>query len=125
MKIKIKNYPVFVGLGISEQERREKQEVLVTVEVNLQGNFQLLQSDSKVEETVDYVKILKTIDTVICSKSWTLVEAVVIELASKMIDQFSLVSSGIVKVVKPKLPGGIAKGAKISVSRTFERKDLF
>lgn len=117
--IEILEYPVYVKLGCFDVERLHGQQVLVSIKCWLRVE-QLSWASDSLGSTIDYGQILAKIDEDLSGKTFNLVETIVQRLGDVLIRDFQLVKKVRVLVEKKILPGGVAKGGRIRVERTFD-----
>ena len=120
MKIHIQQYPVFMRLGYYSMERLMGQEVLVSLDVEL-GNLYLEHAFDDLAYSIDYGKIIGTIEEVLLNRELKLVETAVASLGNALMNKFDGIQNLQVLIEKPILPDGLAKGAKLSISHSFKR----
>lgn len=122
MIIHLEALPVTVRLGYYAPEREIPQDVIADIKVYLQDNLSVGKKDD-IRLTVDYGRIIRVIDRALEDRSQEikLVETVVEKIGSAIMAEFVLVDKVEVKVLKQVLPQQLARGAKISVSKTFSR----
>ncbi|NRA45176.1 MAG: dihydroneopterin aldolase [Oligoflexales bacterium] len=121
MEIHIQQYPVFMRLGYYSMERLMGQEVLVSVDAEL-GDLYLEHADDDLGNSIDYGKIIGMIEQVLLNREIKLVETAVASLGNAMMHRFESIQCLRVLIEKPILPNGLGKGAKVSVSHSFDRK---
>lgn len=97
-RIFIKNLLLRCIIGVNEEERRDKQDVIINI--SLYGDFKKACSTDNFENAVDYRDITKKVIGLVEKSSFFLVEA----LAQKIADiclEFPLVEEVEVRVEKP------------------------
>ena len=120
LEIHIQQYPVFMRLGYYSMERLMGQEVLVSLDAEL-GDRYLDHVDDDLGHSVDYGKIISMVEEVLLNREVKLVETAVTSLGNALMSRFESIQQLRVLIEKPILPNGLAKGAKVSVSHSFER----
>lgn len=118
MVINISNYPVFMRLGYYPAERVCGQEVLVSAQIELAPE---IGSSDQLDTTVDYTEVLGLIDKILGNRKTKLIEHAVWQLGEALLTHLPLIFSATIRIEKPLIPNGIAKGAHISVQHTFHR----
>lgn len=68
-----------VRLGVPDEERAKKQEVLVSIEIIFLENSEMYQSDN-VEDSICYDSLIKDISRYLEDKSWKLLEKLTYDL---------------------------------------------
>lgn len=112
LTIEIEDYPVFVRIGWYESERKQGQEVLVSLKAQLSD----VTSADSLNETTDYSDILAAIDRVLLDREINLIETAVQTVADTVLENFSKIHAMQVTIEKQILPGSIAKGGRVKVS---------
>ncbi|MDD9952069.1 MAG: dihydroneopterin aldolase [Zetaproteobacteria bacterium] len=118
MHIHIKGYPVFVKLGVFDTEQLYGQEIFVDLSLKLhQMESQLHEDDAP--PSLDYGAVLRAVDACLQGKSFKLIETALYMLGKDFRTRFPQILSAQYSIHKPVLPGGIDKGAHVSISAEF------
>ena len=121
--IQIENYPVFMKIGCFKEEQLAGQDVLVSMTLDVGSMHQVGKMD-EVSHTVNYADVMTTVDHLLVNKSVALIEKAVLILGEGILASFPRVSSTEISITKNRIPGGITKGASVSVSESFSRENL-
>jgi dihydroneopterin aldolase len=121
-RIEIKCFPVFARIGCFDFEQAAGQEVLVDLNLDLAENNHSADFADEVSATVDYSEVLAVTDSVLTAQSYKLVETMVKRLGTELLSRFARVNSVDVRITKPRIPFGIARGATIAVQDIFQRE---
>jgi len=112
-KIIIKDLEIDCIVGVRKRERKEKQKILVTVEIFT--NIEKAAKSSNIKDTINYSSIIKNIKKLITGKKYLLLETMAEDIA-KMILRNKKVNEVKVLVKKPKaVPKG--KYAAVEIGR--------
>ena len=122
--IKITDYPVFVRIGCFESEKIAGQEVLVSLVIDVGPIGGAEQSSDDISATLDYGQVLPVVTHLVCNQAIKLIETVVTKIGRGLLQEFTLIQAVDATVEKRRIPGGLAKGASISVSEHFHRHEL-
>ncbi len=114
--INVEKIPCYCSIGIASEEKKMGQQLIVDVHLEIDST-KVSKSDS-VSDTVSYVDVYNIVQKVGQSKSFSVIESLVDELASNIL-QLPLLVSVKVKVYKPHVP---YKGFQGNVSVEVERK---
>jgi dihydroneopterin aldolase len=117
VRIHIQNYPVFLRVGYFPEERVRPQEVLISLKIDLPLK-QGWDHDS-LANTVDYGQVICALDTWLTGQEIPLLESVCCQTGRNLLAAFPGIARLWVKVQKPVIPGGLNKGAQISVAQAF------
>jgi len=98
-KIFLQHCSFDVLIGINEEERSEKQELVIDLELFLDTKEAAISED--LQKTANYLEAHRLIKQYLESKEHILVESVAEEIATLMLDNFSIGSVKI-KINKPK-----------------------
>jgi FolB domain-containing protein len=98
-KIIIEGAPFQSNVGVSEQERRRRQEIIVDLEVFLDLRDAGTRDD--LGATVSYVDIHEVAARTVAAKPYFLVEAIAEDLAANVLVSFQAVTGLVVRVTKP------------------------
>lgn len=104
-----------VRLGWSDEERSRKQ--LVTVNLKFRVQTSGVERSDELEDTLDYCKVLKLLETECAEKTWRLIEKMTADLADALLSQFAQVGSLEISVRK----NVFANTKGVSVTRFVER----
>jgi FolB domain-containing protein len=121
MRINIEKLPVNVCLGFYPEERRHKQTAFVSIAIHIDDHTGAGASD-QLAQTVDYAQVIQAVDRTLEGREFKLVEAVVERIGVTVMEEQPLVDQLDVKVVKTVLPRNCARGAEVSVSKSFKRR---
>lgn len=121
MMIKISRYPVFIHIGCSAAERLPGQDVYISLKATLSGYVEG-QLEDDVTATVDYAKMMATIDATLGGKEIKLVETVLERASLALMQAFPRIETLTLKVEKPVIPGNVNKGARIECQHTYHKK---
>lgn len=88
--VRIKKLLISTHIGVPEEERAEPQELCVSVKMVPQTSFEHLQDD--IEKTVDYYQVSLRIKELAAEKPRRLIETLVEEIATMILDEFSVKS---------------------------------
>ena len=122
MIIKIKKYPLFVRLGVFEEERIKGQDVLITLHIQLSPSSLKQISHDDLKGTVDYGEFLNHLTKQFHNIEIQLIEALVLEIGQDLLATYPRIESLRIEVEKPVIPGQINKGAEISVEHQMTRQ---
>lgn len=120
MQIIIKQYPVFMKLGVFKEERIMGQEVLVSIKVHVEMEHLSAMKDD-LSKTLDYGKLIAALDEFLEDKQFKLVETALETVGQGLLKTFSQISQLEVHIEKPLLPRGLGKGSKVSIAHSFKR----
>ena len=115
-KINIHDIPCYCSIGIAPEEKKMGQKLIV--DVYLEVDSTKISKTDNIADTVSYVDVYQIIQKVGQSKSFSVIEFLVEELASNIL-KLPLVLSAKVKVHKPHIPYKDFQG---NVSVEVERK---
>lgn len=118
-KIIIKEAHFMCNLGVPNEERKKKQEIIVDVELFLNAEKMALPffPSDDIKSTIDYSKAYNLIKQTVEGKEYRLIEAIAENLANKILDKFP-VKQALVRVKKPKaLAGRNVKYAAVEIIR--------
>ena len=126
MWIDIEKLPVNLRLGFYAEERQHLQTAFVTLRIHIADCRPDLSkytgsSRDDLSRTVDYAAVIRTVDQCLDAQEFCLVEAVVERIGIAVMETQPLCQRLDVKVVKTVLPRNCARGAEVSVSRSFVR----
>lgn len=116
-KIFIRDLLLKCVIGINSQERKEKQEVLINIE--LVCDIQKACQSDKIEETVNYRTIKKAIITLVEKSSFFLIEKLAEEIA-RLCLSYAHVFEARVTVDKP---GALRYAKSVAVEITRKKED--
>ena len=117
-KINIIDIPCYCSIGTASEEKKMGQKLIVDIAIEIDST-KVSKTDS-VSDTVSYVDIYDIVQKVGQSKSFSVIESLVEELASNIL-QLPLIILAKVKVYKPHIP---YKGFHGNVSIEVERRKL-
>jgi len=84
-KIIIKNAKFLCNVGVTEEERKEKQKIIVDVELY----FDMKDITDSIENTIDYSEVNKKIKELIEKKGYNLIETLAKEIADSVLKNFN------------------------------------
>lgn len=97
MKIAIQNIRCYAYHGVFPVEQKIGQ--WYAVDIELKGDFSEAVENDELEGTVDYAKVIQTVQEVMKTPQ-KLVEKVAGEIGKVLIERFSLVDKGLVRIKK-------------------------
>jgi dihydroneopterin aldolase len=97
-KIIIKNAKFKCNIGITDKERRKKQEILIDVELFF--NIKNTSSTNDIKNTIDYSKLHEAIRNIVEKKGYNLIETLAESIAKETLSDY-LIKKIIVRVKKP------------------------
>lgn len=113
----IKDARFLCNVGVSEEERKNRQEILIDMELHL--NLKKAAENDELKHTVDYSKVCSLVANLIEKKNYKLIEAVAWDAAGRVLKEF-YVKKVIVEVKKP---GALAHiNARYASARIERRK---
>ena len=119
-KIIIKEARFSCNIGVSQKERRKKQEIVVDAELFLDAK-KAAQTDD-IKYAVNYSEVYDLIKNIIGMKKYKLVESIAENIARGILNEFS-VQKVIVKVKKPKaLADRNVKYAAVEIIRKKQQR---
>jgi dihydroneopterin aldolase len=86
-------------VGVTEDERRRQQEIIVNLQAFIDTRGAGRHDD--LNATVSYVEIHEVASRIIAAKAYRLVEAIAEEVAAAILQGFAAVTGVIVRVAKP------------------------
>ena len=98
-KIFIENFKTFASIGVYEHEKKDKQEIIINLEIILKKNKNLILD--KLNNVSDYGQFRKIILNVIDVKHYNLLETLCEEIVKKII-KIDSVKKVKIKITKPK-----------------------
>jgi dihydroneopterin aldolase len=98
-KIIIEGASFQAHVGVSEEERRRRQEIIVSLQILIDLRSAGEQDD--IASTVSYVEIQELAADVISAKPYRLIETIAEDLAAAVLRGFAAVAGVIVRVAKP------------------------
>ncbi len=113
-KIVVKDARFLCNLGVSESERKDKQEILVDIEMFVK---KVANSDS-IDDTINYSDVVKKVKETVSGKEHNLIETIVGEIADVVLNNFD-VNRVKVRVKKP----NAIKEAKYAAVEIIRRRD--
>jgi 7,8-dihydroneopterin aldolase/epimerase/oxygenase len=96
-KIIIKNAKYLCNVGITKEERKGKQEIIIDIELY----FNIKDITDFIESTINYSEVNKKIKVVIGNKEYNLIETLANEIADSILKNFKVTKVNIT-VKKPK-----------------------
>ena len=107
----------FLGYhGCSEEERQQSQPFIVDAELYM--DLSKSGNSDNIDDTVDYVRIFKEIEKIVTGQPRNLIEAVAEDIATTLLEKFSLIDSVKLTIRKPKPPVVLPfSGAAVSIFR--------
>jgi dihydroneopterin aldolase/2-amino-4-hydroxy-6-hydroxymethyldihydropteridine diphosphokinase len=115
MIIKIKNLTTHMILGVYEFEKRQKQKVVVNLEIDFDEKDAAITDD--ISDTLNYHPICDKVTEILQEKPYQLIETVVQKIGDYIMD-FEIVNSCIVEIDKPEAP--IDNVESLSVTQHFK-----
>lgn len=97
-KILIPAIPLAARVGCSAEERREPQQILVDLEIDV-DTAQAAAADS-IDAAVDYVAVRAAVEEVAAAKAYSLIETIAERTAAKLLAAFRI-DAVLVRVRKP------------------------
>ncbi|MEK6920887.1 MAG: dihydroneopterin aldolase [Nanoarchaeota archaeon] len=97
-KIIIKNANFSVNIGVSEEERKKKQDIFI--DVLLYSNIQKPASTDNIEDTINYSRVCKCIREIFEAKEYRLIETVSEIIAKTLLSAFA-VNKVEIRIKKP------------------------
>jgi len=101
-KIRLKNCGFFARHGVFNEEEALGQRFFVDAELTVEGGSTLEEDDY--ENVVNYGDVFKVIERIITGKRRYLIEAVALEIAKDICEEFSAVTHSAITVRKPNAP---------------------
>lgn len=92
-EISIADLEVFYRIGVTDQERARPQRLLLTVD--LRFDFSSAASTDRLEETVDYAKVVERLLGFGQTRTWNLLEKLVADLAEAILRDYPVASVSI------------------------------
>ena len=103
--------------GCSEEERQHNQPFIVDAEFFL--DLSKAGNSDNLNDTVDYVAVFKTIESIIKGPSRNLIEALAEDITKTLLEKFSLIDSVKIVIHKPDPPVAFSfDGAAVSIYRS-------
>ena len=121
MEIEIINYPVSMRLGCFTSERIAPQDILISLCVFLDTDFDQDSKEYHLKDTLDYGNILAFIDNLLKDTHIELMEVCLNKIGSGLLSNFRGIRSATVSVEKPIIPHHINCGAQVRVKKLFKR----
>ena len=118
LTIKISNLKIKTIIGILEHEKKNAQELIIDAKIKFNGS-KAMQSD-KINDTIDYAQITKTIKEVCENSQSELLESLLAEILKKIM-QFNAIYKAKIKIYKPQALS--EHGAMVSI-KGEAKKDL-
>jgi dihydroneopterin aldolase len=87
--IRIIDLEVFSRIGVPEEERREPQRLLVSLEMQVHSIAEAAKSDD-IALTVDYYRVAERVKTLAGTGEWKLIETLAEELAADLLKEFQI-----------------------------------
>jgi dihydroneopterin aldolase len=85
-QIVIQDLEVFYRVGVPDQERAERQRLLLTIE--LERDFTLAAKTDDLAKTIDYHQLSRRLLGYGDGRSWKLIETLAVELAAMILREF-------------------------------------
>jgi len=82
MKIKLNNITLFGYHGIYDKEAKEGQNFVISASIKLKKKY--INSDS-IDDTVDYVKVIQTIESVFEKKRYKLIDSLATDIINEIL----------------------------------------
>lgn len=104
---------VFGHHGVHQEERDAGQDFLFDIDLEVGDRG----ASDQIEDAVDYVSVARTVREVSAARTYSLLEALAIDVADEMRARFG-VERATVRVTKPAvMPAGLEGSASVTVSR--------
>ena len=116
MEIKIKNLRVKTIIGVNDWERETKQEVLINLNIEFDGD-RAVRSD-RIEDTINYRTVTKRIIEEVEKSNFFLLEKLADRIIRTVADEANVVSA----TVEVDKPGALRHADSVSVRRTSRPK---
>jgi dihydroneopterin aldolase len=111
--VELRALRVFGHHGVHEHEKRDGQEFLFDVDLAVGDRG----SSDRLEDTVDYSALARTVQELSDARSYDLLEALATAIADELLQRFGA-ERVLVRVTKPGVrPGGLEGVAGVSVSK--------
>lgn len=98
-KIIIEGASFQARVGVSDEERRRRQEIVVNLQAFVDTRGAGRQDD--LDASVSYVEIHEVAARIISAKPYRLIEAIAEDVAAAILQSFAAVSGVVVRVAKP------------------------
>ena len=118
--MKIANYPVYMRLGVFQEEHR--QEILCLISINI--NYPMSNDQDQLAHTLDYGKVITLIDDLYKNTKYSLIESAIDSLAKKLVHNFAMIHTLEIEICKTKLPGNLAKTGQVSIARHYTQESF-
>jgi dihydroneopterin aldolase len=113
--ITLRNCAFFARHGVYSEEEALGQRFFVDAVLVVEGGQSLVNDD--LNGTVDYGKAFKTIESVVMGKRMYLIEALALEIASSLCQQFSIIKNAEITIRKPNAPvQGVLDNVEVTVA---------
>ena len=120
MVIEIENYKIPIKIGHFTEEQAFFRPVFFSIKATL--NKQTVNEHDELEETLDYIQLLDSLNHYFSKKKIKLLETVVFKTGHLLLERFPIIETLDVTVKKSFLSTPVTKGATISLSHCFQRK---
>lgn len=97
-KIIIKNACFLCNAGVSQEERRKKQEIFIDIELFL--DIKKVSQTDDINKAINYSTIHNSIKNLIENKEYKLIEAIAEDIAKNILENFAI-SEVLVRIKKP------------------------
>ncbi|MDB6052601.1 MAG: folB [Verrucomicrobiales bacterium] len=87
-KIQIENLEVFYRVGVPDEERRNAQRLLLSVEIH--HDFAKAAQSDDLEQTVNYFAVCQRLLGLGQGREWKLLETLAVDIANLLIDEFGV-----------------------------------
>lgn len=109
-------------IGHFEYEKQNNRPVKVDLELSVAKMTEA--TFEKLEHTVDYGRVIKTLEREFCEQSINLLESLTFKIAKVLLSEFEKLEKVFVRVEKSLMSAKLTKGAQISLESEFTRKDF-
>lgn len=118
-KIIIEGASFQARVGVSEEERRRQQEIVVNLQAFVDTRRAGKQDD--LEAAVSYVEIHEIAARIISAKPYRLIETIAEDVAAAVLQRFSALAGVVVRVAKPAALGD--RGVRLTAVEITRMKD--
>jgi dihydroneopterin aldolase len=87
-RIIVKNAPFLCSIGIKEEEREKKQEILIDIE--LFTDIKRGAGTDRIEDTIDYAAVYQLISEEVGKNHYNLIETLAEKIAQRVLDNFNI-----------------------------------
>ena len=107
-KIFLHNCSLLCNIGVEEQERHQKQELLIDVELSIDATSSAMSKN--LSDTIDYAKVHDLLKTIVENGEYVLVEELAEKIAHKCLHSFTSPQI-LVRIKKPRVAEKCSLGA--------------